>query len=59
MKQRHLAAKIRARFAELLATNPAATTSLVKQVALEFGVGPSTVTDAITLGVPRKKGARK
>lgn len=59
MKQAMQAAQIRSRFTEYLATNSATTNSIIKMLALEFGVLQSTVIDAITKAAPQKKGIRK
>lgn len=50
---------IQRRFAEYLKTNSATTNSIIKMVALEFGVLQSVVIDAITKAQLDKKGVRK
>lgn len=59
MKIGQQAAAIRNKFAEYLASNNANTDSIIKVVAMEFGVPLSTVIDAVTKAEPKKKGPRK
>lgn len=50
---------IRSKFTEYLATNSATINSIIKMIALEFGVSQSTVIDAITKAAASNKGTRK
>ncbi len=59
MKIGQQATAIRNKFAEYLASNNATTESIIKVVAMEFGVPLSIVIDAVTKAEPKKKGARK
>lgn len=59
MKIEQQAAAIRAKFAEYLAVTNDSTDTIIKVVALHFGVPLSTVIDAVTKGKLTRKGARK
>lgn len=59
MKQAKQATAIQEKFAEYLAVTNDSTDSIIKVVALHFGVPISVVIDAITKGQTIKKGARK
>lgn len=59
MKQAMLAAQICSKFTEYLATNSATTNSIIKMIALEFGVPQSTIIDAVTKSQPARKAIRK